>query len=339
MIQNLKLGIRDIIKNIKFILLVSGFTISIGAIITSSTGSIYSTIKESGSIRNNSYVVVDNDISDFETLKKPILNLLKDGGYSYYSSYVLEPLSTYAFVLIGETSNALDENTIYYDSYSIQQQNISQIIELPFDYIDINADPVDFTDANSLLHGFDLTQYDVIVSISSKSKESWMPYFSIYEELPFLENFQPRNKAIFDEEITELLNDTPFQYIKHSDNEEIDFIVKYIYLLTLLGILLATVGYRILYKKIFLQLYREYLINYASGATLFDIFMRNSVILFVVHVIVLSALLFLTIGSQIYYYVIVIMYTFISLMLQIICLYRFITKKNLVDGLKGDFEI
>ncbi len=343
---NIILGFKDIITKPKYAFMLFICVLSITIVFISSTMSLIEANKEvRKEVVTYNLVPTSTNLDDYENIKEPLLLLFEKGGSTYYQSYYLNYyLGINALVFIGDTTDmwfqdepiALEGNHVYVTSEEYLEQS-NQLLE------HINQElEVEILDSTLLSKSRNLSNYGFIITISNDSLNNWLPYFSKYEVIEVVANTNFSNDDIenqLDEKFSTIFDNDNFILNKNIYiNDEADFIFNYIYIIIISSILVILSCVAIIYKSILKNMYREYAIHYISGANIYHIFIRNSILNIVVGFMVLAVMFYL----EHFTFTTLFMYSlcFIALLLALleIVLLFVMKRQNITLLLKGEFE-
>lgn len=282
-IDNIKLGFKDLKKNIRNFILFGLLISSISIVIISSSFSLIEIFKEGNRTKITYYAVpVSYEMTDFVKVEDRVDKLLKKGGYtSFVSSKINEEYGIFIKIFLGKFQKN-SENKILLGVDIVELESFKQKIK------NIKVVSIEDLDKKKLeLVNFDIGFNDEnLVFVEMDKKYNSLSDFKLNtEELKdLIESTTFDYKDIengFDKEFDKAILNSNIVFKKHINSEntetEIDFILKYIYFFIALLLLAFFISFGIFIKNLYKKLFREYKIHIICGATKKSIFIRNSV--------------------------------------------------------------
>lgn len=283
-IDNIKLGFKDLLKNIKNFILFLLFIASITLIVVASTSSLIEIFKEKNKININYFAVpVSYDMYDFVNVRSRVEKILENGGYSQTQcEKINEEYGVSLFVLVGKFQKN-SENRIL---FAVDKNNLDLLIQKEKNLKEISIDEID--NKKLKLVNIDVEFKDrELTFVSFDNKYSSLSNFKLTHNdvMNLIENVKFNNEDIkngLDIEFEKAILNNDIVFKKHISyqNEEISFILKYVYFYTILLLVSFIISLGIFIKSLYKKLFREYRIHIICGATKKGIFIRNSVFVF-----------------------------------------------------------
>lgn len=280
-IDNIKLGFKDLKKNIKNFILFGLLISSISIVIMSSSFSLVRIFKEGSRTKINYFAVpVSYEMKDFVKIEDRVDKVLKKGGYTrFVSNYMHEKYDIFIHFFLGkfqknsENKILLGVDIVELESFKQKVKNLKVVSIEDLDQKKLKLVNVDigFNDENLVFVEMD-KKYNSLSDFKLNTPE----LKDLTENTTFddkdIENGLDKEfeKAIENENIV-------FKKNVYSENVEINFILKYIYFYVFLILLLFIISFGIFIKNLYNKLFREYKIHIICGATKKSIFIRNSV--------------------------------------------------------------
>ena len=282
-IDNIKLGFKDLKKNIRNFILFGLLISSISIVIISSSFSLIEIFKEGNRTKITYYAVpVSYEMTDFVKVEDRVDKVLNNGGYtSFVSSNINEEYGVFIKFFLGKfQKNSENKILIGVDMVELEsfKQKVKNLKVVSIEDLDkkslklVNVD-IEFNDEN-------------LVFVEMDKKYNSLSDFKLNtDELKnLIENTTFDDKDIengLDKEFDNAILNSNIVFKKHINSEntetEIDFIIKYIYFFVSLLMLAFSISFGIFIKNLYKKLFREYKIHIICGATKKSIFIRNSV--------------------------------------------------------------
>lgn len=281
-IDNIKLGLRDLKRNTRVFILFGLLILSISIVLSFSTYALYLALKESREIEVNYLgVPVSYEMKDFIKVEDRVDKLLKKGGYTkFISEFVNEEKGIFIQIFLGKFQKN-SENKIL---FGINSEDLELFKQKEKNLRVVTIDELDNIKLKSV--GIDLEFEDehlVFVEVAKKDTSLFDFKLNPAELKDLIEGTKFTDKELkngLDKEFEKAILNSDIVFKKHINSAnmtDVDFILKYIYFYVFLLVLAFLISFGIFIKNLYKRLLREYKIHIICGATKKNIFIRNSV--------------------------------------------------------------
>lgn len=282
-------AIKDIINNKTIFIVTLFLVIVVSLMVTSMSIAISNNNIADLKLNTQTYfepVPISFEFNDLDSMIKETDALLSKNGQSYFISQDLnEKYNCRIFVLVG---NFIDDSKVRY-IWAVSKNNDKLRKEAvkvndSIDYINIenlNISDFDTKDKNFYMADLNkLTDYKLTVDSFS----------DVINNLSFSEE-EIKNKVA--EEFVKKFEDKTIRikYIENSKENEVSFIIIYVIPFLIIVITGIYISLIIFYKNVLYKMRNENIVHIISGATVKDIFLRNSMFIII---IMICNFLFLT---------------------------------------------
>ena len=281
-IDNIKLGFRDIKRNTRIFILFGLLILSISVILSFSTYALNLALKESKDTEVSYFAIpVSYEMKDFIKVEDGVDKLLKKGGYTkFVSEYVNEEKGIFIQIFIGKFQKSSENRVLF----AINSEDLELFKQKEKTLKVVSADELDKIKFKTV--GVDLEiDDDNLVFLEVAKKETSLSDFKLNpaELKDLIEGTKFTDKELkngLDEEFEKAILNSDIVFKKHINSvnmTDVDFILKYIYFYVFLLLLAFLLSFGIFIKNLYKRLLREYKIHIICGATKKSIFIRNSV--------------------------------------------------------------
>lgn len=281
-IDNIKLGFRDIKRNTRIFILFGLLILSISVILSFSTYALNLALKESKDTEVSYFAIpVSYEMKDFIKVEDRVDKLLKKGGYTkFVSEYVNEEKGIFIQIFIGKFQKSSENRVLF----AINSEDLELFKQKEKTLKVVSADELDKIKFKTV--GVDLEiDDDNLVFLEVAKKETSLSDFKLNpaELKDLIEGTKFTDKELkngLDEEFEKAILNSDIVFKKHINSvnmTDVDFILKYIYFYVFLLLLAFLLSFGIFIKNLYKRLLREYKIHIICGATKKSIFIRNSV--------------------------------------------------------------
>lgn len=281
-IDNIKLGFRDIKRNTRIFILFGLLILSISVILSFSTYALNLALKESKDTEVSYFAIpVSYEMKDFIKVEDRVDKLLKKGGYKkFVSEYVNEEKGIFIQIFIGKFQKSSENRVLF----AINSEDLELFKQKEKTLKVVSADELDKIKFKTV--GVDLEiDDDNLVFLEVAKKETSLSDFKLNpaELKDLIEGTKFTDKELkngLDEEFEKAILNSDIVFKKHINSvnmTDVDFILKYIYFYVFLLLLAFLLSFGIFIKNLYKRLLREYKIHIICGATKKSIFIRNSV--------------------------------------------------------------
>lgn len=281
-IDNIKLGFRDIKRNTRIFILFGLLILSISVILSFSTYALNLALKESKDTEVSYFAIpVSYEMKDFIKVEDRVDKLLKKGGYTkFVSEYVNEEKGIFIQIFIGKFQKSSENRVLF----AINSEDLELFKQKEKILKVVSADELDKIKFKTV--GVDLEiDDDNLVFLEVAKKETSLSDFKLNpaELKDLIEGTKFTDKELkngLDEEFEKAILNSDIVFKKHINSvnmTDVDFILKYIYFYVFLLLLAFLLSFGIFIKNLYKRLLREYKIHIICGATKKSIFIRNSV--------------------------------------------------------------
>lgn len=293
-------GIRDIFKNFKRIVLFNIIILFISIPIISSINSIISDINNENQNEFHQDVMLKLIPTSFDDMSMDLRNNLFD----YFEKY------NYTFFISGYFSEKYNQKISLFDNRSDSEYNKAYL------FAGYAIDDISLKRINNNLINEKISK---ITKIPETNISSDYYIYEIKNQDELRKYYNSLNKA----EILNILNgvgtsdkealiilqkifENSFATIKIIESKNVDeigFILKYIFVFSILNIILLNYALYYFYHELFTKLRKEHLIHYIHGATIKDIFYRTALLNIIIvlnNFIILNALNAFNINPRFY---------------------------------------
>lgn len=281
-IDNIKLGFRDIKRNTRIFILFGLLILSISVILSFSTYALNLALKESKDTEVSYFAIpVSYEMKDFIKVEDRVDKLLKKGGYTkFVSEYVNEEKGIFIQIFIGKFQKSSENRVLF----AINSEDLELFKQKEKTLKVVLADELDKIKFKTV--GVDLEiDDDNLVFLEVAKKETSLSDFKLNpaELKDLIEGTKFTDKELkngLDEEFEKAILNSDIVFKKHINSvnmTDVDFILKYIYFYVFLLLLAFLLSFGIFIKNLYKRLLREYKIHIICGATKKSIFIRNSV--------------------------------------------------------------
>lgn len=281
-IDNIKLGFRDIKRNTRIFILFGLLILSISVILSFSTYALNLALKESKDTKVSYFAIpVSYEMKDFIKVEDRVDKLLKKGGYTkFVSEYVNEEKGIFIQIFIGKFQKSSENRVLF----AINSEDLELFKQKEKTLKVVSADELDKIKFKTV--GVDLEiDDDNLVFLEVAKKETSLSDFKLNpaELKDLIEGTKFTDKELkngLDEEFEKAILNSDIVFKKHINSvnmTDVDFILKYIYFYVFLLLLAFLLSFGIFIKNLYKRLLREYKIHIICGATKKSIFIRNSV--------------------------------------------------------------
>lgn len=281
-IDNIKLGFRDIKRNTRIFILFGLLILSISVILSFSTYALNLALKESKDTEVSYFAIpVSYEMKDFIKVEDRVDKLLKKGGYTkFVSEYVNEEKGIFIQIFIGKFQKSSKNRVLF----AINSEDLELFKQKEKTLKVVSADELDKIKFKTV--GVDLEiDDDNLVFLEVAKKETSLSDFKLNpaELKDLIEGTKFTDKELkngLDEEFEKAILNSDIVFKKHINSvnmTDVDFILKYIYFYVFLLLLAFLLSFGIFIKNLYKRLLREYKIHIICGATKKSIFIRNSV--------------------------------------------------------------
>ncbi|MEB3025210.1 MULTISPECIES: hypothetical protein [unclassified Parvimonas] len=281
-IDNIKLGFRDIKRNTRIFILFGLLILSISVILSFSTYALNLALKESKDTEVSYFaILVSYEMKDFIKVEDRVDKLLKKGGYTkFVSEYVNEEKGIFIQIFIGKFQKSSENRVLF----AINSEDLELFKQKEKTLKVVSADELDKIKFKTV--GVDLEiDDDNLVFLEVAKKETSLSDFKLNpaELKDLIEGTKFTDKELkngLDEEFEKAILNSDIVFKKHINSvnmTDVDFILKYIYFYVFLLLLAFLLSFGIFIKNLYKRLLREYKIHIICGATKKSIFIRNSV--------------------------------------------------------------
>ncbi len=343
MIDNLCLGIKDIWNNKKIFI---SFLLMIFTILILSVSSTSSVVRElvnppdrSMSYRSFRVELINMDMSENNKIVKDVYEIFKEDGGSYFNSYDLQmKLSERVLILVGnrfEMYGDGDKTTIYTTPSTKEKIQSGEILSEEIEY---EFRPRDEIYIEEIEESVGFSGINTIIVLQTSKFDKWINVDYYSEIIELIENTEFSKKEISEDlknEFIGVFEATSYLVEKTVRSDHLGFILKNIYLMLLLAIIAVILSTYILYNAQLKKLYKEYTIHLIYGATIKDIFIRNSVFLGLCLAIDFTIFMYLNKFNFNDYFIIGFITMLIMLCIFEILLWFVLKRKDLLNNLKG----
>lgn len=281
-IDNIKLGFRDIKRNTRIFILFGLLILSISVILSFYTYALNLALKESKDTEVSYFAIpVSYEMKDFIKVEDRVDKLLKKGGYTkFVSEYVNEEKGIFIQIFIGKFQKSSENRVLF----AINSEDLELFKQKEKTLKVVSADELDKIKFKTV--GVDLEiDDDNLVFLEVAKKETSLSDFKLNpaELKDLIEGTKFTDKELkngLDEEFEKAILNSDIVFKKHINSvnmTDVDFILKYIYFYVFLLLLAFLLSFGIFIKNLYKRLLREYKIHIICGATKKSIFIRNSV--------------------------------------------------------------
>lgn len=281
-IDNIKLGFRDIKRNTRIFILFGLLILSISVILSFSTYALNLALKESKDTEVSYFAIpVSYEMKDFIKVEDRVDKLLKKGGYTkFVSEYVNEEKGIFIQIFIGKFQKSSENRVLF----AINSEDLELFKQKEKTLKVVSADELDKIKFKTV--GVDLEiDDDNLVFLEVAKKETSLSDFKLNpaELKDLIEGTKFTDKELkngLNEEFEKAILNSDIVFKKHINSvnmTDVDFILKYIYFYVFLLLLAFLLSFGIFIKNLYKRLLREYKIHIICGATKKSIFIRNSV--------------------------------------------------------------
>lgn len=281
-IDNIKLGFRDIKRNTRIFILFGLLILSISVVLSFSTYALNLALKESKDTEVSYFAIpVSYEMKDFIKVEDGVDKLLKKGGYTkFVSEYVNEEKGIFIQIFIGKFQKSSENRVLF----AINSEDLELFKQKEKTLKVVSADELDKIKFKTV--GVDLEiDDDNLVFLEVAKKETSLSDFKLNpaELKDLIEGTKFTDKELkngLDEEFEKAILNSDIVFKKHINSvnmTDVDFILKYIYFYVFLLLLAFLLSFGIFIKNLYKRLLREYKIHIICGATKKSIFIRNSV--------------------------------------------------------------
>ena len=281
-IDNIKLGFRDIKRNTRIFILFGLLILSISVVLSFSTYALNLALKESKDTEVSYFAIpVSSEMKDFIKVEDGVDKLLKKGGYTkFVSEYVNEEKGIFIQIFIGKFQKSSENRVLF----AINSEDLELFKQKEKTLKVVSADELDKIKFKTV--GVDLEiDDDNLVFLEVAKKETSLSDFKLNpaELKDLIEGTKFTDKELkngLDEEFEKAILNSDIVFKKHINSvnmTDVDFILKYIYFYVFLLLLAFLLSFGIFIKNLYKRLLREYKIHIICGATKKSIFIRNSV--------------------------------------------------------------
>jgi hypothetical protein len=281
-IDNIKLGFRDIKRNTRIFILFGLLILSISVVLSFSTYALNLALKESKDTEVSYFAIpVSYEMKDFIKVEDRVDKLLKKGGYTkFVSEYVNEEKGIFIQIFIGKFQKSSENRVLF----AINSEDLELFKQKEKTLKVVSADELDKIKFKTV--GVDLEiDDDNLVFLEVAKKETSLSDFKLNpaELKDLIEGTKFTDKELkngLDEEFEKAILNSDIVFKKHINSvnmTDVDFILKYIYFYVFLLLLAFLLSFGIFIKNLYKRLLREYKIHIICGATKKSIFIRNSV--------------------------------------------------------------
>lgn len=339
MIDTIKLGLKDVIYNIKTLFILILAILAITVIFVSSTLSIFyadSSDYDKRLFQGYQLVPTSTDMSKNKQLLKDYTNFINENGASYIISQKLSDQYGIATMI------AIGDGSLICDQFSQENVNFGYFVaggNDPLNEVVYRGKKIKLTTIeikyNDMLREIIIEEPFIIICLSHDDNLiDWLNYKDGGELLELFSN------SIFEKEISHyeksLLNFFDNSFISlakiDSSNNEKSFIFSYIYPFVFIAALCVFISFWLFYSHYLKKMYREYIIHMLYGAQKKDILLRNSIVMF--FILIVTFLMFFMIKQNETSMIANTGYLFITIFVLILELITII-KINLDDKLKS----
>ena len=281
-IDNIKLGFRDIKRNTRIFILFGLLILSISVVLSFSTYALNLALKESKDTEVSYFAIpVSYEMKDFIKVEDGVDKLLKKGGYTkFVSEYVNEEKGIFIQIFIGKFQKSSENRVLF----AINSEDLELFKQKEKTLKVVSADELDKIKFKTV--GVDLEiDDDNLVFLEVAKKETSLSDFKLNpaELKDLIEGTKFTDKELkngLDEEFEKAILNSDIVFKKHINSvnmTDVDFILKYIYFYVFLLLLAFLLSFGIFIKNLYKRLLREYKIHIICGATKKSISIRNSV--------------------------------------------------------------
>ncbi|MFM1524393.1 MULTISPECIES: hypothetical protein [Helcococcus] len=277
--NNIYLGIRDIFKNFKNILLLIIILSLISQPIVKSIDSLIINLTEEKKLVNYSreynLELVPISFEDIDqNLKEDVNEFFENNEItSFNSGYFSEKVGQYVYFFDGRSDQKYNNKSYILSDRSIENAVLNEVND---DNIKNNIYDI----LNDLGYGFNFNVYEII---SDDEIDNVYKYIDKSELVGIVSNLDISNVETINK-LEKVFNNSfaKLKIVKSEKTDENDFLFKYIFVYNFLNILLVIFVINYFYKELFNNLRKEHKIHYIHGARIKDIFIRN-----IVHIILI----------------------------------------------------
>ncbi|MFV0479884.1 MAG: hypothetical protein ACK5LZ_04875 [Anaerorhabdus sp.] len=341
MIENLNLGIKDIWNNKKVFLSFLLMTFSLLILSISSTQSIVSELLNSKN-KNTHYPMFSAELTEMnmgmnEEIVTELYDLFQGTGGSYFNPHSLyRALDERVLVLVGSKYKNYLENektTIYTTEKTKLRIQGEKTFPEELEYEFKNREDIDIQEI------IEFEEIKTIIILQTNNFEKWIEVDYYTEVIELIENAEFSKIEIdggIKNEFINIFDGTPYFVKENKWNDQLGFILKYIYVIVALCIVVAILATYIIYTSQIRKLYKEYMIHLICGATIKDIFIRSSIFLGIG--LVMNFWIFMYLNKFIFNLIFIIGTVSLIVMFCMfeILLWFILKRKNLLENLKGD---
>lgn len=281
-IDNIKLGFRDIKRNTRIFILFGLLILSISVILSFSTYALNLALKESKDTEVSYFAIpVSYEMKDFIKVEDRVDKLLKKGGYTkFVSEYVNEEKGIFIQIFIGKFQKSSENRVLF----AINSEDLELFKQKEKTLKVVSADELDKIKFKTVGVNLEIDD-DNLVFLEVAKKETSLSDFKLNpaELKDLIEGTKFTDKELkngLDEEFEKAILNSDIVFKKHINSvnmTDVDFILKYIYFYVFLLLLAFLLSFGIFIKNLYKRLLREYKIHIICGATKKSIFIRNSV--------------------------------------------------------------
>ncbi|MCZ7407677.1 hypothetical protein [Parvimonas micra] len=281
-IDNIKLGFRDLKRNTRIFILFGLLILSISVVLSFSTYALNLALKESKDTEVSYFAIpVSYEMKDFIKVEDRVDKLLKKGGYTkFVSEYVNEEKGIFIQIFIGKFQKSSENRVLF----AINSEDLELFKQKEKTLKVVSADELDKIKFKTVGVNLEIDD-DNLVFLEVAKKETSLSDFKLNpaELKDLIEGTKFTDKELkngLDEEFEKAILNSDIVFKKHINSvnmTDVDFILKYIYFYVFLLLLAFLLSFGIFIKNLYKRLLREYKIHIICGATKKSIFIRNSV--------------------------------------------------------------
>lgn len=283
-ISNLKLGIKDLFKNFKIFILFSILLFSISLMTISSIISLNSILKNK--VKTETFfqsIPLSTELSEFDKIQYKLDNFFDKGALSVFrSEFSNNKLNINAPILLGNFNTNYKNKILF----SVHKDEINVLKNKDISFNIINKNDLDRTFLELFKNqGLIIIEDYLFINIESDFKSILDFKLSSNELVNLIESTRFREEDLnnnLDLEFENIISNKDIFFKKHinDDNLELNFILKYMSVFSVLLIIGTSLFFYLFIEQLYKKLFKEYKINIIFGATKKNIFIRNSVFIF-----------------------------------------------------------